>query len=58
MYFLFVSSHIVEKSSETKAQEPDLKSQVSPAAKGIQEQQTATSLKEEKGRKFTFSLLF
>ncbi|XP_049684529.1 disks large-associated protein 5 isoform X1 [Accipiter gentilis] len=40
--------HIVEKSSETKAQEPDLKSQVSPAAKGIQEQQTATSLKEEK----------
>ncbi|NWZ54812.1 DLGP5 protein, partial [Haliaeetus albicilla] len=40
--------NIVEKSSETKAQEPDLKSQVSPAGKGIQEQQTATSLKEEK----------
>ncbi|XP_052639534.1 disks large-associated protein 5 isoform X2 [Harpia harpyja] len=40
--------NIIEKSSETKAQEPDLKSQVSPAGKGIQEQQTATSLKEKK----------
>ncbi|XP_074885613.1 disks large-associated protein 5 isoform X3 [Buteo buteo] len=40
--------NIVEKSSETKVQEPDLKSQVSPTGKGIQEQQTATSLKEEK----------
>ena len=58
MYFLFVSSNIIEKSSETKAQEPNLKSQVSPAGEGIQEQQTTTSLKGEKGRKFTFSLLF
>ncbi|KAM9652188.1 disks large-associated protein 5 isoform 3-T4 [Morphnus guianensis] len=40
--------NIIEKSSETKAQEPDLKSQVSPAGKGIQEQQTVTSLKEKK----------
>ncbi|NWQ88534.1 DLGP5 protein, partial [Burhinus bistriatus] len=40
--------NIIEKSSETKAQEPDLKSQVSPAGKGIQEQQTTASLKGEK----------
>ncbi|XP_026705626.1 disks large-associated protein 5 [Athene cunicularia] len=40
--------HITEKSSETEAQEPNLKSQASPADKGIQEQQTTTSLKEEK----------
>ncbi|NXU05102.1 DLGP5 protein, partial [Buphagus erythrorhynchus] len=35
---------IFEKSSETKAQKPNLKSQTSPSVKGIQEQQT-TSLK-------------
>ncbi|NXW65399.1 DLGP5 protein, partial [Eurystomus gularis] len=40
--------NIIEKSSETKAQEPDLRSQVSPANKDIQEQQTTTSLKGEK----------
>ncbi|KAM6205460.1 disks large-associated protein 5 isoform 1-T1 [Sarcoramphus papa] len=40
--------NIIEKSSETKAQEPNLKSQVSPASEGIQEQQTTTSLKGEK----------
>ncbi|NXO48659.1 DLGP5 protein, partial [Aramus guarauna] len=40
---------IVEKSSETRAQEPNLKSQNSPVAKGIQEQQITTSLKGEKG---------
>ncbi|NXW43297.1 DLGP5 protein, partial [Nyctiprogne leucopyga] len=39
--------NIIEKSSETKAQEPDLKSQVSPDDKGIQ-QQTTTSLEGEK----------
>ncbi|NWI65332.1 DLGP5 protein, partial [Todus mexicanus] len=38
----------IEKSRETKAEEPDLRSQVSPAGESIQEQQTATSLKEEK----------
>ncbi|KAM6311744.1 disks large-associated protein 5 [Aegotheles albertisi] len=38
----------IEKSSETEAQEPDLKSQVSPAGKGIQDQETPTSLKGEK----------
>ncbi|NXR00410.1 DLGP5 protein, partial [Sagittarius serpentarius] len=37
--------NIIEKSSETKAQKPNLKSQVSPAGTGIQEQQTTTSLK-------------
>ncbi|NWT57563.1 DLGP5 protein, partial [Erythrocercus mccallii] len=36
---------IFEKSSETKAQKPNLKSQTSPSVKGIQEQQTTTSLK-------------
>ncbi|XP_042655194.1 disks large-associated protein 5 [Tyto alba] len=36
---------IIEKSSEIKAQDPNLKSQVSPADKGIQEQHTSTSLK-------------
>ncbi|XP_039923202.1 disks large-associated protein 5 [Hirundo rustica] len=36
---------IFEKSSETKAQKPDLKSQTSPSVKGIQEQQKTTSLK-------------
>ncbi|NWI72747.1 DLGP5 protein, partial [Dryoscopus gambensis] len=35
-----------EKSSETKAQKPNIKSQNSPALKGIQEQQRTTSLKE------------
>ncbi|NWY60587.1 DLGP5 protein, partial [Chionis minor] len=40
--------NILEKSSETKAQEPHLKSQVSPAGEGIQEQQTTASLKGEK----------
>ncbi|NXF59322.1 DLGP5 protein, partial [Ciccaba nigrolineata] len=40
--------NITEKSSETEAQEPNFKSQVSRADKGIQEQQTTTSLKEEK----------
>ncbi|NXX54889.1 DLGP5 protein, partial [Scopus umbretta] len=40
--------NIVEKSSETKAQEPNFKSQISPASKGIQEQQIAASLKGEK----------
>ncbi|NXN06548.1 DLGP5 protein, partial [Indicator maculatus] len=39
---------ITEKSSETKAQEPDLKSQVSPTDKGVQDQQITTSLKREK----------
>ncbi|NXH66704.1 DLGP5 protein, partial [Hydrobates tethys] len=41
-------TNIVEKSSETKAQEPNLKSEISPAGKGIQEQQITTSLKGEK----------
>ncbi|NXP90206.1 DLGP5 protein, partial [Passerina amoena] len=36
---------IFEKSSETKAQKPNLKSQPSPSVKGIQEQQMSTSLK-------------
>ncbi|XP_059675574.1 disks large-associated protein 5 [Gavia stellata] len=40
--------NIVEKSSETKAQKPNLRSQISPAGKGIQEQQITTSLKGEK----------
>ncbi|NXN39619.1 DLGP5 protein, partial [Rhinoptilus africanus] len=40
--------NIIEKSSETKAQDPNLESSVSPAGKGIQEQQTTTSLKGEK----------
>ncbi|NXE81267.1 DLGP5 protein, partial [Cochlearius cochlearius] len=39
---------LVEKSSETKAQEPNLNSDVSPAGKGIQKQQITTSLKGEK----------
>ncbi|NXP43869.1 DLGP5 protein, partial [Heliornis fulica] len=38
----------VEKSSETKAPEPHLESQISPAGKDIQEQQMTTSLKGEK----------
>ncbi|KFO86696.1 Disks large-associated protein 5, partial [Buceros rhinoceros silvestris] len=38
----------IEKSSETKAQEPNSTSQVSPAGKGVQEQQTTTGLKGEK----------
>ncbi|NXI69496.1 DLGP5 protein, partial [Anseranas semipalmata] len=42
--------NIVEKSSETKAQEPNLKSQISPAAKGSQEQQITASLKGEKAK--------
>ncbi|OPJ89999.1 hypothetical protein AV530_014259 [Patagioenas fasciata monilis] len=37
--------NITKKSSETVAQEPNLKSQVSPAAESIQEEQTTTSLK-------------
>ncbi|NXD86185.1 DLGP5 protein, partial [Halcyon senegalensis] len=45
--------NVLEKSSETKAQEPNLESQFSPAGKGIQEQQATTNLKGEKGRKFT-----
>ncbi|XP_053802621.1 disks large-associated protein 5 isoform X2 [Vidua chalybeata] len=36
---------IFEKSSETKAQKPNLKSQTSPFVEGIQEQQMTTSLK-------------
>ncbi|KAM6132997.1 disks large-associated protein 5 [Phoenicopterus ruber ruber] len=40
--------NIIEKSSETKAQEPNLKSQISPAGKDIQEQETTTSLEGEK----------
>ncbi|NXI54306.1 DLGP5 protein, partial [Chloroceryle aenea] len=40
--------NILGKSSETKAQEPNLESQVSPAGKGIQEQQATTSWKGEK----------
>ncbi|NXR89500.1 DLGP5 protein, partial [Hypocryptadius cinnamomeus] len=36
---------IFEKSCETKAQKPNLKSQASPSVKGIQEQQMTTSLK-------------
>ncbi|NXK02477.1 DLGP5 protein, partial [Herpetotheres cachinnans] len=40
--------NIIEKSSETKAQEPNIKSQVSPAGEDIQEQQTTTSLRGEK----------
>ncbi|NXF90903.1 DLGP5 protein, partial [Eubucco bourcierii] len=42
---------IKEKSSETKAQEPDLKSPTSPTHKSIQDQQTTTSLKREKASK-------
>ncbi|NWW60492.1 DLGP5 protein, partial [Ifrita kowaldi] len=41
------SVKIFEKSSETKAQKPNLKSQISPAVKGIQEQHMTTSLKGE-----------
>lgn len=55
---LFVSSNITEKSSGTVAQEPNLKSQVSPAAKSLQEEQITTSLKGDTGRNFTFGLLF
>ncbi|NXT35973.1 DLGP5 protein, partial [Pelecanoides urinatrix] len=40
--------NIVEKYSENKAQEPNFKSQISPADKGIQEQQITTSLEGEK----------
>ncbi|NXE39833.1 DLGP5 protein, partial [Ptilorrhoa leucosticta] len=43
------SVKIFEKSSETKAQKPNLKSQTSPAVKSIQEQQMTTSLKGEAG---------
>ncbi|NXA08428.1 DLGP5 protein, partial [Sapayoa aenigma] len=39
----------IEKSSETKAQKPNFKSRVSPAVKGIQEEQMTTSLKGEAG---------
>ncbi|KAM9290983.1 disks large-associated protein 5 [Morus bassanus] len=39
--------NIVEKASETKAQEPNLKSQISKS-KGVQEQQIATRLEGEK----------
>ncbi|XP_008939805.1 PREDICTED: disks large-associated protein 5, partial [Merops nubicus] len=41
--------NVAEKSSEAKAQEPNTKSQVSPAGKDIQEQQTTTSLQGQKG---------
>ncbi|NXX76824.1 DLGP5 protein, partial [Urocolius indicus] len=40
---------IIQKSSETKIQEPDFKSSVSPAAEGIPDQQGTTSLEGEKG---------
>ncbi|NWV33771.1 DLGP5 protein, partial [Grantiella picta] len=40
---------IFEKSSETKARKPNIKSQILPAVKGIQEQQMTTSLKGEAG---------
>ncbi|NXV26581.1 DLGP5 protein, partial [Rissa tridactyla] len=40
--------NVIEKPNETKAQELNLKSPVSPAGKDIQEQQTTTSLKGEK----------
>ncbi|XP_051477373.1 disks large-associated protein 5 [Apus apus] len=40
--------NILEKSSETKAQEPNFKSPVSPAGKGSQNQQTPKSLKGRK----------
>ncbi|NXD63527.1 DLGP5 protein, partial [Eolophus roseicapillus] len=39
---------IIEKSSETKSQESNFKSPVSPAGKDIQEQQTPTSLEGKK----------
>lgn len=58
IFCLFVSSNITEKPSETMAQEPNFKSQVSPAGKGIQEERTTTSLKGDTGRNFTFGLLF
>lgn len=58
MYFLVSSSIIIKKSSETKTQEASFKSPVSTAGKDIQEQQTPTSLEDEKGRKLTLSLLF
>ncbi|XP_039568858.1 disks large-associated protein 5 isoform X2 [Passer montanus] len=40
---------IFEKSSETKAQKPNLKIQISPSVEGIQEQQMTTSLKRGAG---------
>ncbi|NXA96536.1 DLGP5 protein, partial [Melanocharis versteri] len=40
---------IFEKSSETKAQKPNLRSQTPPAVRGIQEQQMTTSSKGEAG---------
>ncbi|NWT87940.1 DLGP5 protein, partial [Lanius ludovicianus] len=43
------SVKIFEKSSETKAQKPNLKSLTSPAVEGIQEKQMTTSLKGEAG---------
>ncbi|NXB67803.1 DLGP5 protein, partial [Struthidea cinerea] len=43
------SVKIFEKSSETKGQKPNLKSQISPAVKGIQEQPMSTNLKGEAG---------
>ncbi|NWW03921.1 DLGP5 protein, partial [Oreocharis arfaki] len=43
------SIKIFEKSSETKAQKPNLRSQISPAVEGIQNQQKTTSLKGEAG---------
>ncbi|XP_064317156.1 disks large-associated protein 5 isoform X1 [Phalacrocorax carbo] len=46
--FLKSPVNIVEKSSEAEAQESNFKSQISPAAKGIQEQQITTSLEGEK----------
>ncbi|NWW22236.1 DLGP5 protein, partial [Falcunculus frontatus] len=43
------SVKIFEKFSETKAQKPNLKSQISPAVKSIQEQQMTTNLKGQAG---------
>ncbi|NXI05767.1 DLGP5 protein, partial [Pachycephala philippinensis] len=43
------SSFKIFENSSTKAQKPNLRSQISPAVKGIQEQQMTTSLKGEAG---------
>ncbi|NXG55326.1 DLGP5 protein, partial [Hemiprocne comata] len=48
--FLKSPVNILEKSSETKAQEPNFKSPVSPVGKSTQEQQTPTSFKGGKAR--------
>lgn len=54
-FFLFFISNTIEKSSETKLQEPNLKCQTSPSDQDIQEQQMTTSLKGE-GMKFIYGL--